>query len=117
MADKYDFVQRDDMVMTSVKFRTIRKYKNYKKGDRFWQKHGWKKLSWHNKIYPFTRWMIKIGDETIWAKCVSTTNTREVWRFERFKRYRWWSGIAPSWCFFDDWMEQAKLQAGFHDVA
>ena len=48
MIDKYDFVQRDDMVMTSVKFRTIRKYKNYKKGDRFWQKHGWK--SFHGTI-------------------------------------------------------------------
>ena len=34
MTDKYDFVQRDDMVMTSVKFRTIRKHKNYKKGDK-----------------------------------------------------------------------------------
>ena len=114
MTDKYDFVQRDDMVMTSVKFRTIRKHKNYKKGDRFWLKHGWKKLSWHNKIYPFTRWKIEIGDEIIWAKCVSTTNTREVWRFERFKRYRWWSSIAPSWCFFDEWMEQAKLQGGYN---
>ena len=80
----------------------------------FGLKHGQKKLSWHNKIYPFTRWMIEIGDETIWAKCVSTTNTREVWRFERFKRYRWWSSIAPSWCFFDEWMEQAKLQGGYN---
>ena len=114
MTDKYDFVERDDMVMTSVKFRTIRKHKSYRKADRFWQKHGWKKLSWNNKLYPFTRWMIEIDGETIWAKCVSSTNTREIWRFERFMRYRWWSSIVPSWCLFDEWMEQGKLQGGYN---
>ena len=111
---KYNFVIRDDMVATSVKFRTIRKYKNHKKANRYWRAHGWQYRTFANKIYPFVRWSKDIGGTTIWAKCVSTNLTREVWRFERRSRYTWWSSITPNWCFFNDWMEQGKLQAGYN---
>ena len=114
MTDKYYFVQRDDMVMTSVKFRTIRKHKNHTKAQRFWKIRGWY-YSHGNLIYPFPRWIKRIRGELVWVVGIANTHTHVVWRFERAARYKWWSSIAPSWCFFDEWMEQGKLQGGYNN--
>lgn len=113
MNKKYRFVIRSDKLTTSVKLRTIRKHKDTEKGHRFWTKHGWEYRTGMNKIYPFVRWSKTIGGKTVWAKCVSATRTREVWRFETRSRYLWWSQIAPNWCHYHEWMEQGMFQAGY----
>lgn len=112
MKKKYDFVKRDDLVATSVKFRTIRKHKNYIKRQRFWESRGWH-YSHHTLIHFFPRWIKRIKGELIWVACVEETHTHCVWRFERAARYKWWSNIAPDGYHYDEWMEQAKLQGGY----
>ena len=113
MTDKYDFVQRDDIVMTSVKFRTIRKHKNYRKGQRFWKTRGWY-YSHGNLIYPFPRWIKRIRGELVWVAGIAESHTHVVWRFERAARYTWWSSITPKGYHYDEWMEQGKLQGGYN---
>ena len=113
MPNKYDFVKRDDLVMTSVKFRTIRKHKNYIKRQRFWVSKGWY-YSRGNLIYPFPRWIKRIRGELVWVAGIETTHTHQVWRFERAARYKWWSSITPKGYHYDEWMEQGKLQGGYN---
>ena len=110
---KYDFVKRDDFVMTSVKFRKIRKTKNHIKSYRFWRSKGWY-YSHGNLIYPFPRWIKRIKGELVWVAGVETTHTYTVWRFERAARYKWWSSVAPAGYHYDEWMEQGRLQAGYN---
>ena len=68
-----------------------------------------------NIIYPFPRWSKRIRGGLVWVVGIADTHTHVVWRFERAARYKWWSSIAPSWCFFDEWMEQGKLQGNYNN--
>ena len=113
MTNKYDFVKRHDPVLTSVKFRKIRKHKNYTKRYRFWESKGWY-YSHGNLIYPFPRWIKQIRGNLVWVAGVKTNHTHQVWRFERASRYKWWSSITPKGYHYDEWMQQAKLQGRYH---
>ena len=50
----------------------------------------------------------------MWVAGIAETHTHEVWRFERAARYKWWSSITPKGYYYDEWMEQAKLQGGYN---
>ena len=111
MTKKYDFVNRDDLVMTSVKIRVIRKHKNNAKRQRFWVSKGWH-YSRGNLIYPFPRWIKRIRRELVWAASCEDTHTYQIWRFERAARYRWWFSVTPKGYHYGEWMEQGICQAG-----